>query len=632
MGDQLIVDKIFSDGMILQRNTNNKIYGYDVPSQDIQVIIDSIEYYTYADPSGYWEVELDKKENSGPFEMLIQGSEQKVIRDLYFGEVFLLGGQSNMELPISRVFDLYEQELVDSFNSNNNTVIRQFTMAKEYAFQEGNRGIESGEWIELDLNTMTTFSAIGYFFAQHFQSYYEGVNIGLIQAAVGGSPIEAWCNEELIKKYRKSYIKELECCRSQNYIKEQIAREEKSMTAWLENLGEHIFPPDAYSKKITIPTKYDQIEELKNISGIVWLQKSIEITPDIISKISQEQTYLHLGTIVDADEVWVNGIKVGSTSYQYPPRKYMIPSGVLKVGENIITIKHYIHNGKGEFTSTKPYHIRTKSKNVQISLRGEWYYKIEVITKPQPPMTFFTWKPTALYHAMIHPLRKIKLRGILWYQGESNIDDGEDYGTLFQEMIGLFRQQFSCRDLPFAFVQLTNYGRPQVSGSPGGWAKLRKEQEKGTLLEKVAMVVSIDQGEAYDIHPIRKKKLGQRLAASMKYLISEEPKYCKGPILTKIVEKENEWLLQFENVAEGLKIKSPLYFSLHCKKEQKWIELKGTLSGKDQICIKKPKQALTTYEISYAYLDNPQYVALYNSEDFPCKPFVYTFDNKHSKV
>lgn len=641
MWDKLIVDKIFSDGIVLQRNVNNKIYGYDMPSQNIKVTIDNIEYNTYADKSGYWEVIFDKKENSGPFEMLIQGSGQKVIRDIYFGEVFLLGGQSNMELPIARVFDLYEQELLDFFNSNNNAIIRQFTMPKEYAFKEDNKGIQSGEWIELEPNTIETFSAIGYFFAKHFQLCNMGLNIGLIQTAVGGSPLESWCNENLIKKYRKNHLKELERCRNKNYIQEQIYIEERNITTWMENLLENDILKDDFMEekfepytdwnKLTIPLKYEKIEELKNISGIVWLQKSINLTSDIITKINQEQGYLHLGTIVDADEVWINGIQVGSTSYQYPPRKYMIPSGVLKEGKNIIMIRHFIHNGKGEFTSTKPYHIRTKSKSIQISLRGEWYYKIGAITKPEPSRTFFTWKPTALYHSMIYPLKKIKIKGVLWYQGESNIGDGEDYGILFQEMIQLFRQDFGCKSLPFAFVQLVNYGTPQVSGAPGGWAKLRKEQEKGILLEKVAMVVGIDQGEAFDIHPVRKKVLGQRLATSMECLISGKSESYKGPILTQVVEKDNEWILKFDNVGEGLELKKPLYFSLHCEVEEKWIELKGIPSGKNQISIQKPKQVLTTYAITYAYLDNPKYVALYNSDGFPCKPFIYSFDNKYSK-
>lgn len=646
MDGKLKVDKIFSDGMILQKNINNKIYGYDIPGQTIKVTIDYIEHTTYANQSGYWEVQLDKKENSGPFEMVIQGSTQRTIKDIYFGEVFLLGGQSNMEIPISRVFDLYEEELKDAFATDKDAVIRQFTMPKEYAFKEDNRGIESGEWIELQSKTMATFSAIGYFFGEQFQSYYKGLNIGLIQTAVGGSPIEAWCNEDLIKKYRPNHLKELELCRRENYITNQISIEEEAIKEWTEDLLkkdvlkdtflEEDFSSQGNPNTITIPIKYAQVETLKNISGIVWLQKPVTLTSDMISKINEEEVYLHLGTIVDADEVWVNGIKVGSTAYQYPPRKYIIPGGTLTVGKNIITIKHYIHQGGGEFTATKPYHIKTKSKNIQISLRGQWYYKIGATTTPQPLMTFFTRKPTALYHTMINPLKKVGIRGILWYQGESNVGDGEDYGTLFQQMISLFREEFKCQDLPFSFVQLPNYGPPQVFGAPGPWANLREEQEKATLLKQVAMVVSIDQGEALDIHPIRKKVLGQRLAASMGHLIKGESESYKGPIVTKVTEQDNEWILQFNYVGKGLEQKGPIYCSLHCEVEgsyldkriKKWIKARGTLEGKDQIRIEKPQGVLKVYKMSYAYLENPRYVALYNSEGFPCKPFVQSFNKE----
>lgn len=635
MCEHLVISRLFSDGMVLQRNENNKIFGYDIPSQKIKVTLSNKNYITYADELGYWEVVLDQKENSGPFEMLVQGSSKKTIEDVYFGDVFLLSGQSNMELPILRVFDLYEEELLEFFNLHQKPIIRQFTMPKEYAFKEENKGIKSGEWIELDPETQLDFSAIGYFFSKHFQSYHQGLNIGLIQAAVGGSTIEAWCDEAIIKKHRKELLSVLERCQHSHYIEEKIQLEEQNIANWMEHLLDKDVFPNTYSNKLTIPIKYDQIEKLKNINGIVWLQKSINLTADIIYKMNQEPIYLHLGTIVDADEVWVNKTKVGATAYQYPPRKYLIPSGVLKEGKNTITIRHFIHDGKGEFTATKPYHIKTKSKNIQISLRGEWDYEIGAVTTPQPPMTFFTRKPTALYHSMIHPLKKHKIKGILWYQGESNVGD-EDYGVLFQEMIGSLREAFGSKDLPFAFVQLVNYGRPEISGAPGEWAKFRLEQEKGLDLEKVAMVVSIDQGEAYDIHPVRKKALGQRLAASMEYLLNGGSESYKGPILTKIVEKDNEWILEFDYVGEGLKIKKPLYFSLYCEMEENnsqtkskvWTQLKGSLKSPNQISIKKPKNVLNIYKLCYAHFDNPKYVALYNSKGFPCRPFVYTFEKQ----
>ncbi|HHX62872.1 MAG TPA: hypothetical protein GX707_19495 [Epulopiscium sp.] len=645
MCGKLGVDKIFSDGLVLQRNTKNKIYGHDIPNQKMTVSINNIDYNTCADETGYWEVILDEQENSGPFEMSIQGSTQEIIRDLYFGEVFLLAGQSNMELPISRVFDLYEKELSNDLNSNSTRVIHQFTMPKEPVFKGENRGIASGEWVGLESSTMETFSAIGYFFAKHFQSYDQGLNIGLIQAAVGGSPIEAWCNETLIKKYRKNHLKELEDCHRENYVQEKIKIDEKNITNWTENLLEEDilkdafleegFSSDPYPNKITIPTKYDQVEKLKNISGIVWLQKPLNLRSDIIMKMNQEEVYLHLGTIVDADEVWVNGLKVGSTAYQYPPRKYTIPSGLLKEGRNTIMIKHYIHDGKGEFTPTKPYHIITKSKNMRIPLRDEWYYKIGAITKPQPARTFFTNKPTGLYYAMIDPLKKLKLKGVLWYQGESNVEDSEGYGKLFQEMIKLFRKDFESENLPFAFVQLANYGAPEIAGSPGPSAILRKEQEEGLMLDGTAMVVSIDKGEAFDIHPLQKKILGQRLATSMQCLISNQSEMYKGPLLKTVDEKDNKCILKFDNVGEGMKIKSPIYFSLYCdieksgadKKIKKWIPVKGILMGKDEISIDLPEQVVRTYDISYAHLDNPRYAALYNSEEFPAKPFIHTFNH-----
>ena len=181
-----------------------------------------------------------------------------------------------------------------------------------------------------------------------------------------------------------------------------------------------------------------------------------------------KEATLRLGCIVDADSVYVNGTFVGTVSYQYPPR-----------------------------------------------LQGEWKYRLGASMPPAPGMMFFCYKPVCLYNAMIAPLQNYGIRGVLWYQGESNVDRRNEYAALLTAMIADWRSTFGNPELPFYIVELADFlSRDDVSGRQA-WAEMRKEQAKVAETNRnTRLIRNSDLGEWNDIHPLDKKTLGQRAAES----------------------------------------------------------------------------------------------------------------------
>lgn len=221
-----------------------------------------------------------------------------------------------------------------------------------------------------------------------------------------------------------------------------------------------------------------------------------------------------MGRIVDADSVFVNDTFVGNTTYQYPPRRYEIPAGVLKEGQNTITVRVINESGRGGFISEKPYKMILDDK--EIDLAGNWSYKLGAEMPFLRGQTFVRWKPEGLFNAMIAPFTPVTLKGVIWYQGESNADTPGEYQELFTTLIKDWRKKWNQPDLPFLFVQLANFMATKDQPEDSNWARLRDAQLKTLTVPHTGMAVTIDIGEGNDIHPLNKKDVGDRLAQAAK--------------------------------------------------------------------------------------------------------------------
>ena len=352
------------------------------------------------------------------------------------------------------------------------------------------------------------------------------------------------------------------------------------------------------------------------LNGVVWFRKKVNIPASVI----EGKAKILLGRIVDADSVFINGKFIGNTTYLYPRRRYDIPAGILKEGENTIVIRVVNSFGRGGFVFDKPYQIQTETDT--IDLKGEWKFKVGDIMPSLASQTFIRWKPMGLYNAMIAPLLNYKIKGVIWYQGESNAERPGEYLNLFTTMINDWRNKWNEGVFPFLFVQLPNFMDPKNEPSESDWALLREAQLKTLSLPNTGMAVTIDVGEWNDIHPVDKKDVGKRLAlAAEKIAYGDGNVVYSGPIYKSMQIDDNKIIISFSNTGSGLLVKGGgelKYFSI-CGSDEKFVWAKAKIENNKVVVwsddISNP------VAVRYAWADNPEGANLFNNEGLPASPF-----------
>lgn len=621
-GDGILLSCLLSDGMVLQRGRQTKIWGKAKKGEKLVAKFLEKTYETLADENGRWEILLDNLEAGGPYEMIIMGNNnRKVIRDILIGEVWVCSGQSNMELPVNRVMDLYEDEV----NNYSNPSIRQFITEQTYNFDEPQDELSGGSgWIEVTPSSALNFSAAGYFFAKELYDRYQ-VPIGLIATAVGGTPIEAWISEKSLEKF--SRFKEIiNSCKDASYVDRIKSYDEKRINDWykLLNSTDHGYKDedsrwydekcdDSIWKEFYIPQRFEGTE-LADFNGAVWFRKEIEIPAAMLESSSK----IFLGAIIDADAVYINGNLVGETTYMYPPRKYIIPKGILKEGKNIISVRVISNINIGGFIKGKPYKLVAQGKEIDLS--GNWKYKIGCRMEPLQQQTFFQYMPAGLYNGVISSLKNYTIKGVIWYQGESNTDYPNDYEELFTTLIKEWRSNWNIGEFPFLYVQLANFMEPSGVCHESNWAKLRDLQRRVLKVNNTAMAVTIDLGEYNDLHPQNKKDIGKRLALAARKIAYGEDIVYSGPLYERMEKKGNEIHLYFSNIGSGLIIKGKelSHFDI-CGENKEYVPANTTIER--EIIKVYSKNIKKPIGVRYCYADNPDKVTLYNKEGLPAAPF-----------
>ncbi|MET3535745.1 sialate O-acetylesterase [Chryseobacterium limigenitum] len=604
---------LVSDGMVLQRGQKIKIWGQADSGEKVEVNFQNKKYNTVADNSGSWKITLPEMKSGGPFTMTIN---EIILKNILIGDVYLCSGQSNMELPMRRVKTLYPQELQNADTEN----IRFFTVPQKYNFKIAQENLDGGVWQETTPQNIQNFSAVAYFFAKEMYQYNK-VPVGIINSSLGGSPIQAWMDESSLKKYPE-YIIEAQKWRNDELISQTESSEKALSKAWyaeLDNLDAGIknhwekFDLNDFDwKKMNVPGSWEDIE--KPFDGSIWFRKEI-----FLPKGAEKNTaFLNLGRIKDADVTYINGKKVGNVTYEYPPRWYDIPAGVLKEGKNIIAVRITNGSGKGEFIKDKDYFLQIRSE--KIDLKGEWKYKIgAIMNRPAPGQTFIRWKPTGLYNAMLNPLIQYPIKAVLWYQGESNTAKPLEYQDLLSTMIVDWRNKWNQKSLPFFIVQLANFMETKSEPAESNWAELRELQRKvSQTIPNTGLAVTIDIGEWNDIHPLNKKEVGKRLSLQAEKILFDKNIIAEGPVYQSIKIEGNKIILSFKKETDNFSSVSELKGFAIKEKEGIFKWAKAKMEGNKIIVwndeIKNP------IAVRYAWADNPE-GNLKNKNGLPASPF-----------
>lgn len=619
---QVRLPRLISDDMVLQRDSEIKIWGWAASDEKISLqFIDSI-YKATANHNGEWSIILMGLKAGGPYKMQISASNVIIISDILVGDVWVCSGQSNMELPMRRVSPIYQTEIANSENK----FIRQFIVPQKYNFNEPQENLSAGAWKSANPESILDFSAVAYFFAKELYNTYK-VPIGLINASLGGSPAEAWLSEKTLKKF-PAYYQEAQKFKDSALINQIEYQDRVRIQSWYkllrrkdegyQNLNKTWFDTTLNTSDWTwmrIPG-YWANTSLGAVNGAVWFRKEIQLSKSLAG----HKARLILGRIVDADSVFINGVFVGSTAYQYPPRRYDIPMGLLKEGKNLVVIRVISNSGNGGFVSDKPYELIIGEKS--IDLKGDWQYKLGARMEPLGSQAFIRYKPLGLYNAMINPLLNYRIKGIIWYQGESNAERPAEYKDLFPSLIQDWRTNWKQGDFPFIFVQLANFMEPKNQPGESNWALLREAQLKTLSLPNTGMAVIIDIGEWNDIHPLDKKDVGKRLAlAAQRVAYKNEEVVYSGPSYQSMKIEGNKVILNFTNAGSGLIAKGRgelKYFAISGADKQ-FFWAKAKILG-DEVIVWNDT-VFNPVAVRYAWADNPQGANLYNKEGLPASPF-----------
>jgi len=606
---------LISDGMVLQREQPVTVWGTADAGEAIVVTFQKKKYTATADNAGDWKVTLPAMKAGGPYTMTVNEIE---IRDILIGDVWLASGQSNMETPMNRLLDLYADEVAAYSNAN----IRYVKTPTSQNYHEPQADIPQTNWKTLTPENALDYSGVCYFFAKDLYEKIK-VPIGIINSSVGGSPIESWISEEGLMDF-PHYLHDRDLHRSDEYVANARKLNRERGQLWHTILNKE-------DKGLNGPMRWDRPDydhsgwkqvDLSDkswardgglINGSFWFRKEIELAADLAGK----DAVLRLGCIVDADSVFVNGVFVGTTPYQYPPRIYSVPGNLLKKGKNTIAIRLISNSGMAEFVDDKPYKLIVEDK--EIDLRKDWKYRVGVRMPASQGAPSVDQRATGFYNGMIAPLKHFSFKGALWYQGESNTGRYYEYGELQASLIRSWRSLFNQPDMPFLLVQLPNFMRNYPVESQ--WAAFRDIQRRAAQeIPNTALAVMIDLGEWNDIHPLNKKDVGYRLSLQARRLAyGDKNIIIDGPVYESMRIDGQRIILTFK---EGTNDYMPVG------------ELKGfDIAGKDGVYKKaaareeNDKIIVWSEEVSdpvrarYAWANNPEEANLRNRSGLPASPF-----------
>lgn len=628
--------RFISDGMVLQRNETVRIWGTADPGEKITVTFLKKKYVGTADAEGNWMVYIPTTKKNmvgGPYTMTIN---ERKLSDIYVGDVWLCSGQSNMDLHTARLVDLYKEE----FDTDVNPAIHLMQTGRNPSIKGPQDDIDeqgSYPWESMSPDKVGHWSGIGYFFAKEMFKRSGGVPQGIINCSMGGSDIVAWIPTDLLRENAPRHVQTVEHLKQPGYLERCAALNRAIGQTYNQLLEEdpglkgQWMQTDLDDSDWEIVNQYDPHlgdADGRTWVGTLWFRKEFNVPQELVGK----DSLLRLGCLVDADVAYLNGVKVGEITYQYPPRKYTLPAGLLKAGRNVLVIKLRTNGSPEKFVKEKPYKLYFHGGQT-IDLEGDWRMKRGILMPRQPGVEGVNnGNASALYDNTIYPLRNYRIAGILWNQGETNAGRPDEYRKLLPVLIEGWRRDFG--NVPAVIFGLANYMERHADANyNGGWAKIRESQRLGTqALDKAGFVTAIDLGEWNDIHPLNKKESARRAALWMQRLyLGDTKEVVEGPAFESIAFSEGKAIITFKpGTADGLILRSG---KPHSKDNPGIYSFGFSIAGEDGIfqwceaMVINDNQLLLWNDrianpvaVRYAWDDDP-IVTLYNGAGLPAPSF-----------
>ena len=631
---KVTMPKLFQSGMVVQRGKLIPVWGHADAGEAVTVRFNKKVYQTTADADGRWRVDLPKIKAGGPYQLTVN---DQTIDNILVGDVWLLSGQSNIDVTIERVYPQYTQE-IDNYENNEIRLFRVQNETSTHGVKEDIRHTNIN-WKPMNKQNAWLFSAAGYFLGKRmFQT--NKVPQGIIVNSWGGTPIEAWISEDSLKADYPMLIKKLQMYQNDNYVRAQMQANGAANQQWESILNQ---TDPGYADVAVDETSWQQIDQNNwtwRGTGSVWLRQHITIDKEHAGKPAR----LLLGTLFDRDVTYLNGKQIGQTGYQYPPRRYDIPEGMLKEGDNVIAIRFINKFGAVHFIPEKPYMLcfgddrlsqNPMPKDVQ-PLSQLWKMKVGA-EMPQCPSSDVSLQnlPTTLYNAVLYPLAPYAINGVVWYQGESNTGNPAPYADHLKKLMGSWRDRWNDQQMPFVIVQLANYDGRQQTGFPrpitpqtepvnSGWAQLREAQRVVAKADaKAELAVINDLGETVDIHPLRKKEVAERIGLCFdKLLYNNKVKLSPEVVSTQVSDAAIQLTLD-QPIQEG-----DLYTFEVCNNGNNTYQNVPAVGKGNVITLLVPQASqASALKIRYAWKDDPKQANVRSLSGLPMSSFELSINN-----
>jgi sialate O-acetylesterase len=614
------VSPMFGDFMVLQRGKSNRIWGWTNPGQKVVVEIAENSASAVAGPDGRWEAEFQPPPAGGPYTVRINGPQTLEIHEVLVGDVWLCGGQSNMFLGLSATRDG-----ANEVKKAQHPEIRLFRVEQHASYSPA--GTPSGTW-QICLPQMVGeggaggFSAVGYFFGRKLQEKLN-VPIGLVQDCVGGTPAETWMSPETLAGMadfaaairEMGRLRDLGGAEYGNYVMHWYDQYDIGLK------GDTWAAPgldDSTWMTVRIPGGFAELG-VPETPSVVWFRKEVTL-PD---PLPAGKATIYLGVVEKMDTTFINGKWIGASSWVENPRAYPIGDGILRPGRNVVVVRVLKLKPDGGFRA-KPDTIRLElGDKTVIPLAGSWKAAVGVDARPPHPMPLgyenYPTMPSVLYQGMIEPVAPLAITGAIWYQGEANADRAYQYRGLLPAMIGDWRRVFRQGDFPFYIVSLPAFTPRRAAPGDDNWAELREAQAMtARSVAHSGVAITIDTGDADNIHPKDKKVVGERLALCALALNYGIKVAYEGPTFASSERLPGALMLHFRN-ADGLLAKGgkPGEFSV-AGADHKWFWADARIDG-DAVVVSSP-MVPSPVAARYAWQSNPE-ATLYNGAGLPAGPF-----------
>ena len=649
------VSSLIGEHMVVQRGRPVRLSGTDLPGHAVRATLAGRTGAAKTDAAGRWLITLSPLDAGGPFTLTVDGSRTLTFEDVWSGEVWLASGQSNMGLPLTRSTG------ADEAVAGGCPGIRLFTVAQKTAAEPA-ADVEA-QWQPCDPANAAAFSAVAFHFGQEIHRAL-GVPVGLVLAAWGGTPAEAWTPRAALvaDPTLKPMVDALDAAERDPQRRAELAQ---ALAAWeaknfhqdTGNRGER----RGFAKvggggggwaKMELPQLWENAGLA--IDGAVWFRRELTLPAGWGGR----ELVLSLGALDDFDVTYLNGEQIGATGaetreYYAAPRHYAVPGRLVKAGRNLIAVRVFDHYGSGGFAGTA---AQLSLKPIDgagdpLPLAGTWQYKIE--RRLPPAKADWASRPaalgaddqqsaTVLWNGMVAPLAgpsgsappspphappsslpsASPFAGVIWYQGESNVGRAAQYRTLFPAMIRAWRAAFHDPALPFLFVQLPNFDDPLVKAPPGegSWAELREAQAAALHEPKTAMAVTLDIGEAANLHPRNKREVGRRLALQALRMVYGRDLLANGPTFHAAARAGATIRVRFDGVAGGLETVdgAPPRGFLIAGPDRVWRAAEARID-RDGVIVSSP-EVPEPIAVRYGWGNDPPNT-LRNEADLPAAPF-----------